>query len=494
MGLIIRLNGSNYVSEKTKAAFEETLNDGYQIKGGGGQERECVDEGAVVRDQLPAVRSQPHIPQPPAYTAPQCVQALDGLEHGLERSHEHQQLMLQTHSQYMQLQSNYADTFSALMQQQGDIFAQSNTTPQQAEVARKVLETLAESMARFHDLQVETLGVHKQYLAQQTEYSQAHFQLLREQHQRILSGNGALGPESERAIERESDRARRQESERASKLESEKAIERESERARRRESEAALERASEKARKSEAVVAQQLVSSAGPVALPAAEVLIAALLAVVSEKTGYPAEMLELEMDMEADLGIDSIKRVEILSALAEQYPELPVVEPDSLTELHTLGQIVEQWQEKARERGSEEARGRESEKARGRESEKARGRESEEVATQQPVSSAASVAPPAAGALAAALLAVVSEKTGYPAEMLELEMDLEADLGIDSIKRVEILSALAEQYPELPAVEPDSLTELHTLGQIVEQWQAGMETSGAPETQPSASGTEKKV
>jgi len=35
-------------------------------------------------------------------------------------------------------------------------------------------------------------------------------------------------------------------------------------------------------------------------------------------------------------------------------------------------------------------------------------------------------------------VLAVVAEKTGYPPEMVEMSMDLEADLGIDSIKRVE--------------------------------------------------------
>ena len=46
------------------------------------------------------------------------------------------------------------------------------------------------------------------------------------------------------------------------------------------------------------------------------------LLEVVSEKTGYPTEMLDLGMDMEADLGIDSIKRVEILGAMQEKYPE----------------------------------------------------------------------------------------------------------------------------------------------------------------------------
>ncbi|NJL32937.1 MAG: hypothetical protein HC893_02645, partial [Chloroflexaceae bacterium] len=47
-----------------------------------------------------------------------------------------------------------------------------------------------------------------------------------------------------------------------------------------------------------------------------------------------------------------------------------------------------------------------------------------------------------------AALLAVVSDKTGYPVEMLDHAMDLEADLGIDSIKRVEILGTLQEQFP----------------------------------------------
>ena len=40
-----------------------------------------------------------------------------------------------------------------------------------------------------------------------------------------------------------------------------------------------------------------------------------------------------------------------------------------------------------------------------------------------------------------ARLLDIVCKRTGYPAEMLGLDMDLEADLGIDSIKRVEFLA-----------------------------------------------------
>jgi NAD(P)-dependent dehydrogenase (short-subunit alcohol dehydrogenase family) len=65
-------------------------------------------------------------------------------------------------------------------------------------------------------------------------------------------------------------------------------------------------------------------------------------------------------------------------------------------------------------------------------------------------------------------LLEVISEKTGYPVEMLELDMALDADLGIDSIKRVEILAALQERLPEAPAIKPEHLGTLHTLRHIV--------------------------
>src|SRR5204863_8944053 len=40
-------------------------------------------------------------------------------------------------------------------------------------------------------------------------------------------------------------------------------------------------------------------------------------------------------------------------------------------------------------------------------------------------------------------LVALVSERTGYPPDVLGLDLDLEADLGVDSIKRVEIVSAM---------------------------------------------------
>ncbi|HET9379733.1 MAG TPA: SDR family NAD(P)-dependent oxidoreductase, partial [Streptomyces sp.] len=62
----------------------------------------------------------------------------------------------------------------------------------------------------------------------------------------------------------------------------------------------------------------------------------------------------------------------------------------------------------------------------------------------------------------------VVAQKTGYPAEMLELGMDVEADLGIDSIKRVEIMGVLHERFAGGVAAGPEQLAELRTLEDIV--------------------------
>ncbi|NEP49422.1 MAG: polyketide synthase, partial [Moorea sp. SIO3C2] len=168
------------------------------------------------------------------------------------------------------------------------------------------------------------------------------------------------------------------------------------------------------------------------------------LLDVVSEKTGYPAEMLELDMDMEADLGIDSIKRVEILSALQEMYPDLPQANPEQLGELRTLGQIVEYLQSNASKVLPVQCKTTTHSSAEMEiiESEPVVSNEVKPVVKNLDLETPTPLPAIDVKAIGETLLDVVSEKTGYPAEMLELDMDMEADLGIDSIKRVEILSA----------------------------------------------------
>lgn len=90
-------------------------------------------------------------------------------------------------------------------------------------------------------------------------------------------------------------------------------------------------------------------------------------------------------------------------------------------------------------------------------------------------------------------LLEVVAERTGYPVEMLDLDMELESELGIDSIKRVEILSLLRQRVGELPEAQgdPAELVSLRTLRQVVDKLRSM--TDGAapalPQAQESASG-----
>jgi polyketide-type polyunsaturated fatty acid synthase PfaA len=64
--------------------------------------------------------------------------------------------------------------------------------------------------------------------------------------------------------------------------------------------------------------------------------------------------------------------------------------------------------------------------------------------------------------------LTIVSDKTGYPIEILTVDMNLEADLGIDSIKRVEIFSAVKDEHAWLPEIEAEAMSEIHTLGDVI--------------------------
>ena len=48
-------------------------------------------------------------------------------------------------------------------------------------------------------------------------------------------------------------------------------------------------------------------------------------------------------------------------------------------------------------------------------------------------------------------VLGIVAEKTGYPREMLALDLDLEADLGIDTVKQAEMFAAIREHTESAP-------------------------------------------
>ena len=88
---------------------------------------------------------------------------------------------------------------------------------------------------------------------------------------------------------------------------------------------------------------------------------------------------------------------------------------------------------------------------------------------------------------IARKLLDIVRERTGYPPEVLRLELDLEAELGIDSIKRVEILGKLRDAFPQLGnASDPEAMDRLvsaRTLAAIVDRVERAIGSAGAAAT-----------
>jgi NADP-dependent 3-hydroxy acid dehydrogenase YdfG/acyl carrier protein len=64
-------------------------------------------------------------------------------------------------------------------------------------------------------------------------------------------------------------------------------------------------------------------------------------------------------------------------------------------------------------------------------------------------------------------VLAIVAEQTGYPVELLAMDLDLEADLGIDTVKQAEVFAAIRETY----GIERDDSLQLRdypTLNHVV--------------------------
>ncbi|BDS11135.1 type I polyketide synthase [Aureispira anguillae] len=372
--MTINMGGHNYVSKPTQKAYYDALNDGYQVKGGG----QVVEKVVEVIKEVPVEKIVEKIIEVPVEKV--------------------------VHSNNINIEED-------------------------EEMNKELIETLKATVEMVTSQQNKSLELFQNFLSEQNKQSQLLLQMMTQQLN--LANQPALQATVQASLQ-----------------------------------EAKVEKIAAPSFQP-AVASNEPIITPAPTATPvtpaaptantgglSTQKLEEILLTVISEKTGYPTEMLELDMDMEADLGIDSIKRVEIFGAMTEDYPEVSGVNPQELTELRTLGQIVDYLAGKAGASATAT------------------------TATTTPAPTTTPVTPAAPTAntgglstqkLEEILLTVISEKTGYPTEMLELDMDMEADLGIDSIKRVEIFGAMTEDYPEVSGVNPQELTELRTLGQIVD-------------------------
>ena len=64
-------------------------------------------------------------------------------------------------------------------------------------------------------------------------------------------------------------------------------------------------------------------------------------------------------------------------------------------------------------------------------------------------------------------IVQIVSDMTGYPADLLDLDLDLEADLGIDTVKQAEMFAAVRERFG-IPREENLRLRDFPTLAHVI--------------------------
>ncbi len=76
----------------------------------------------------------------------------------------------------------------------------------------------------------------------------------------------------------------------------------------------------------------------------------------------------------------------------------------------------------------------------------------------------------------------MIADKTGYPKDMLELDLDMEADLGIDTVKQAELFAAMREHYA-IPRKDNLSLKDYPTIRHCVKY--VLEETGGTTAAQP---------
>jgi acyl transferase domain-containing protein/acyl carrier protein/NAD(P)-dependent dehydrogenase (short-subunit alcohol dehydrogenase family) len=196
------------------------------------------------------------------------------------------------------------------------------------------------------------------------------------------------------------------------------------------------------------------------------------VLALVSEKTGNPVDMLDVDLDLEADLGVDTVKQAEVFASIREAY-NIPREDNLRLREFPTLSHVIKFVYDRRPDLHTAITVPSQPEPV--------------ITAASAPVQVAASVEDP----VKERILALVVEKTGYPKDMLDLDLDLEADLGVDTVKQAELFAAVRDIYG-IARDENRKLRDYPTLSHVIRF--VYEQRPDLKEPQPAATATAKPV
>lgn len=185
------------------------------------------------------------------------------------------------------------------------------------------------------------------------------------------------------------------------------------------------------------------------------ESVYGALVEIVCEKSGYDAEELEPDFELEADLGIDTVKQAEIMAAARELYALAP--DPEfRLSECGTLAKLAGYVLERA---GSTPAT---------RVTSPAVAPELPSVSTPTAPRETVGTTPLVEAEVYTQIVAILCEQTGYDPTEIEAEFEMEADLGIDTVKQAEIMAKVREVY-SLSSDDEFRLSEYATLARLTQ-------------------------
>ena len=203
------------------------------------------------------------------------------------------------------------------------------------------------------------------------------------------------------------------------------------------------------------------------------DAMVATVIEVVVNHTGYPADFVELDQDLEGELGIDTVKQAEIMAEIRDRF-NLPVDEDFVLADYPTLNHMIGYIQQMT---GGGPA-------PKPAPTSAAPAAPSDEPSAPAPPPAPAAAEPVDDAAMTETVVAVVVEHTGYPADFIELDQDLEGELGIDTVKQAEIMADIRDRF-NLPVDEDFVLADHPTLNHMIGYIQRMQ--GGAPLNAPSS-------
>ncbi|NHJ84295.1 MAG: acyltransferase domain-containing protein [Asgard group archaeon] len=186
-----------------------------------------------------------------------------------------------------------------------------------------------------------------------------------------------------------------------------------------------------------------------PSAITADTQIVKVIVDLISEKTGYPVDMIEPNMRLEEDLGIDTVKQAELFGLLRNKY-NLPREEGVRIQDYYSVNKIAEYLSSKMGNAGVK--------------------------SVEQQVSASLTTDSDKA-LIIKQITSLISEKTGYPEEMVEPDMELEEDLGIDTVKQAEMFGIIRSKW-DLPREEGIRIQDYSTVNKIADYIQNRISTS----------------